>query len=94
MNIDLINKYEDLMIKNPSQIRWVLEQLLKESKVKKVTGKRKDNDEFVTGSLMYDFDQDCWRIITHFFDIEEPKLDNQFGVCAQEVYLDTVEACL
>ena len=62
--------------------------------IKQVTGKRKDNDEFITGSLMYDFDQDCWRIITYFFDIEEPKLDNQFGVCAHEVYLDTVEPCL
>ena len=29
--------------------------------IQRVTGKRKDNDEFVTGSLMYDYDQDCWR---------------------------------
>jgi hypothetical protein len=58
---------------------------------KRHTAIRKDNDKPVTGSLLYDYDQDCWRIVTYFFDIEEPKLDNQFGVNAIEVYTYTIE---
>ena len=36
-NRNLIDKYETLMIKNPSQIRWVLEELLKENNKQKLT---------------------------------------------------------
>lgn len=34
---ELIDKYETLMIKNPSQIRWVLTELIKEAQAKKLT---------------------------------------------------------
>jgi len=61
---------------------------------KRHTAKRKDNGQFVTGSLMYDFDQDCWRIITYFFDITEPVLPNQFGVNGYEVIPETIQVAL
>lgn len=34
---ELIDKYETLMIKNPSQIRWVLTELIKEAQANKLT---------------------------------------------------------
>jgi hypothetical protein len=58
---------------------------------KKVIGKRKDNNETVSGSLMYDFDQDCWRIIIQFWDVEAPKLENEIGITAYEVDIETVK---
>lgn len=52
---------------------------------------RVDNHKEIEGSLMYDSEQDCWRIIEYLFDIESPKLDNQFGICAHEVVESSIK---
>lgn len=58
-------------------------------------GKRLDNGEIVSGALLYDSDQDCWRIVQYTFEIEDvanPTM--QFGVCAPEVDENTIESVL
>ena len=55
------------------------------------TALRKDNHQEVRGSLLYDFEQDCWRIVTGFFDVEPPIENDQFGVNAPEILFDSIE---
>lgn len=52
---------------------------------------RKDNGEKIKGSLLYDSDQDTWRIVKSFFDVPKPKTDDEFGVFAPEVEYLTIE---
>lgn len=55
------------------------------------TGKRVDNDKEIKGSLLYDADQDVWRIVISFFDLPSPKTENEFGVFAPEVNPSTIK---
>ena len=52
---------------------------------------RKDNGKKIKGSLLYDADQDAWRIVKSFFDVPKPKTDHEFGVFAPEVEYLTIE---
>ena len=56
-----------------------------------VTGKRKDNNQYVNGSLFYDLDHDDYKIIEYIFDIESPKLKTQVGIGISEVYQDSIK---
>ena len=58
---------------------------------KLVTGKRIDNEEIITGSLLYDLDHDDYKIIEYIFDIEHPKLNTQIGVGIREVHQDSIK---
>lgn len=56
----------------------------------KVQARKINSNEWIEGSLLYDSDHACWRIVTDFFDVEKPKLDDQFGVTAYEIDPKTV----
>lgn len=45
----------------------------------------------ISGSLLYDIDNDQFCIVTNFFDIDEPKTQNQFGVNGVPVKEKTIK---
>lgn len=51
---------------------------------------RVDNGKKIKGSLLYDADQACLRIVIKFFDVPRPKTENEFGVNAPEVDYFTI----
>jgi hypothetical protein len=64
-----------------------------ESFVQTYEGLRVDNGKKIKGSLLYDSNQACWRIVTNFFDVPRPRTENEFGVNAPEVdYFTITEA--
>ena len=45
----------------------------------------------ISGSLLYDIDNDQFCIVTNFFDIDEPKTQHQFGVNGVPVKEETIK---
>lgn len=52
---------------------------------------RLDNHEWIEGSYLYDSDWGVHRIVTSFFEVDEPHTDDQFGVQAPEIDYNTLE---
>ena len=52
---------------------------------------RLDNQEWIEGSYLYDSDWNMHRIVTSFFEVDEPHTDEQFGVQAPEIDYSTLE---